>query len=70
MGIFGTSFFKKGNAMEKRRFMWKAFLRVFAALILALGLVSCNGGGEPPTGEHPEHPASEGTKLEHPEHPK
>ena len=56
--------------MKKSRFIWRAFLPVFAGAILALVLVSCNGEGEHPKGEHPEHPTSEGTKSEHPEHPK
>jgi len=51
--------------MKKSRFIWRAFLPVFAGAILALVLVSCNGEGE-----HPEHPTSEGTQSEHPEHPK
>ncbi len=42
---------------------------VLGAAILALVLVGCNGGGEPPTGEQAEPPTVEGTKSEHPEHP-
>jgi len=63
-------FFKGGFSMKKSRFIWRAFLPVFAGAILALVLVSCNGEGEHPKGEHPEHPTSEGTQSEHPEHPK
>ncbi len=56
--------------MKKRSFTWKAFLTVFASVILALGLAGCNGESTPPTAEQPEQPAAEGTKSEHPEHPK
>ncbi|MBW2216889.1 MAG: hypothetical protein JRF34_06810 [Deltaproteobacteria bacterium] len=56
--------------MKERKFTWKAFLTVFASVILALGLVGCNGESKPPTAEHPEQPAAEGTKSEHPEQPK
>ena len=62
-------FLLKGDAMKKRRFTWKAFLTVFASVILALGLVGCNGESKPPTAEHPEQPTAEGTKSEQPEHP-
>ena len=53
--------------MKKGKFTWKAFLTVFASVILALGLVGCNGESKPPTAEHPEQPAAEGTHAEHPE---
>ena len=55
--------------MKKRKFTWKAFLTVFASVILAFGLAGCNGESKPPTAEQPEQPAAEGTKSEHPEHP-
>ena len=62
-------FLLKEDAMKRAKFKWNAFLSVFASIILAFFLVSCNGGGEPPTGEQPETPAMEGTESEHPEHP-
>lgn len=55
--------------MKRAKFTWNAFLSVVASIILALFLVSCNSGGEPPMGEQTETPAAEETKSEHPEHP-
>ena len=55
--------------MKRANFTWNAFLSVFASMLLAIFLVGCNGGGEPPAGEQPETPAMEETKPEHPEQP-
>jgi hypothetical protein len=69
-GTWDENIFLKEDSMKKRRFTWRAFLSVFAGVILALFLVSSSGKCEPPKGEHPEHPKAEEEQPAHPEHPK